>query len=133
LVALIAGLPRTLTHNEFYWTNLVSSRERSAAMMVHYDLLVQGYAYVDVRNLCLSLVLEEAAAFMNAYSATSKAEKLVDCVAAPLVTLHEACARSTFPAWGKGSRRILTTELKQRVDELLETTRKSLEGNSIRA
>lgn len=133
LVALIAGLPRTLTHNDFYWTNLVVSRDRTAAMMVDYDLLGQGYAYVDVRNFCSSLELEAAAAFRNAYGATSEAEKLVDCVAAPLVTLHEACARSTFPAWGKGSRRILTTELKQRVDELLETTRKSLEGNSIRA
>ncbi|MGO1667339.1 hypothetical protein, partial [Flaviflexus sp.] len=39
LVALIAGLRRTLTHNDFYWTNLVVSRDRTAAMMVDYDLL----------------------------------------------------------------------------------------------
>ena len=133
LVSLIAGLSQTLTHNDFYWTNLVVSRDRTAAMMVDYDLLGQGYAYADVRNVCSSLEPEAAVAFRNAYGATSESEKLVDRVVAPLVTLHEACARSTFPSWAKESRRILTTELEQRVDELLVTTRKSLEGNSIRA
>lgn len=55
---LIDSLPRTLTYNDFYWTNLVVSRDYTSAMMLDFNLLGKGYAFADIRNVTSSLNAE---------------------------------------------------------------------------
>ena len=97
--ARIAALCRTLTYNDFYYTNMIVAKDRSAAFMFDYNLLGKGYVYADLRNVTSSLGSAAGDAFLQAYGDYDSAEILVDAVASPLTTLHFACKRNTFPGW----------------------------------
>lgn len=90
---------RTLTYNDFYYTNLAIARDRSAALMFDYNLLGKGYAYSDVRNVLSSLAPQSRDAFLAAYGAVDPLEMAVDDVVSPVVTLCMACRRTQFPDW----------------------------------
>jgi predicted nucleotidyltransferase len=92
-------LPRTLTYNDFYYTNLAVAKDNSSALVFDYNLLGKGYVYSDIRNVCSSLGEEAKAAFLSAYGGYNVHEKAVDDVVSPLVTLHFACQRENFPSW----------------------------------
>ncbi len=99
----INGLPRTLTYNDFYYTNLIVSQDRQTAFMFDYNLLGKGYAYGDIRNVVSSLSDEAAKAFVNAYGMddTFAEQAVADAFLAPIITLCYACKRDSFPAWAK--------------------------------
>lgn len=100
----IDALPRTLTYNDFYWTNLIVSKDKEHAFMFDYNLLGKGIAYGDVRNVTCALSHEAAEAFLEAYGGhIPDLEKKADAFIAPLVTLFGACERHTFPAWAEAS------------------------------
>lgn len=111
--ARILALERTLTYNDFYYTNMIVAKDRSAALMFDYNLLGKGYAYADLRNVTSSLGSAAGDAFVQAYGGYDPAEALVDAVASPLTTLHFACQRSAFPGWA-------AQELEQVKDGTLE-------------
>lgn len=48
---LLRKARRTLTYNDFYYTNMVVAKDKSSALMFDYNLLGKGYAYADVRNV----------------------------------------------------------------------------------
>jgi hypothetical protein len=95
----IASVGRTLTYNDFYYTNMVVAKDLSAAFMFDYNLLGKGYVYADLRNVAYSLGGAAKAAFLGEYGGFDPAEKPVDDVASALTTLHFACQRKTFPGW----------------------------------
>jgi len=99
----IAGLPRTLTYNDFYWTNLVVARNQSSAMMLDFNLLGKGYAYSDLHNVTSSLSPEAAAAFLHEYGEDfgGEEEKAAHGFLSPLVGLVVACERKSFPKWAE--------------------------------
>ena len=99
----IAGLPRTLTYNDFYWTNLVVARDLSSAMMLDFNLLGKGYGYSDLHNVTSSLSPEAAAAFWREYGEDfgGEEEKAAHGFLAPLVGLVVACERKSFPRWAE--------------------------------
>lgn len=100
----IDALPRTLTYNDFYWTNLVVSKDCKSAFMFDYNLLGKGIAYGDVRNVTVSLSRKAAAAFMDEYGDDiAEEQKKADAFIAPLVTLVSACKQENFPSWAKAS------------------------------
>ena len=100
----IDALPRTLTYNDFYWTNLIVSQNCESAFMFDYNLLGKGIAYGDIRNVTSSLSREAAEAFLQEYSDDiAEGEKKADVFIAPLVTLSAACKSDTFPSWAKAS------------------------------
>lgn len=100
----IDALPRTLTYNDFYWTNLIVSKDRERAFMFDYNLLGKGIAYGDIRNVTCALSPEAAEAFLEEYgNAIPQEEKKADAFMAPLVTLFAACEGDTFPAWAEAS------------------------------
>ncbi len=101
----INGLPRTLTYNDFYYTNLIVSQDRQTAFMFDYNLLGKGYAYGDIRNVTSSLSEEAGKAFVNAYDMndTFAEQAIADAFLAPIITLCYACKRDSFPAWAKPS------------------------------
>lgn len=103
----IADLPRTLTYNDFYWTNLVVAKDQSSAMMLDFNLLGKGSAYGDQRNVISSLSAEAADAFLREYGvgedSASEEEKAADAFLSPLVTLVTACESQSFPGWAEQS------------------------------
>ncbi len=100
----IDALPRTLTYNDFYWTNLIVSKTGEDAFMFDYNLLGKGIAYGDIRNVVSSLSPEAAEAFIEEYGCDfSEEEKKADAFIAPLVTLVCACRDEVFPSWAEES------------------------------
>lgn len=100
----IDALPRTLTYNDFYWTNLIVSKNNEYAFMFDYNLLGKGTSYGDIRNVVISLSHEAANAFLQEYGVVfAEEEKKADAFIASLVSLISAYECETFPAWAKAS------------------------------
>lgn len=100
----IDALPRTLTYNDFYWTNLIVSKDCKSAFMFDYNLLGKGIAYGDIRNVTGSLSRKAAEAFMEEYGDDiAEEQKKADAFIAPLVTLFSACEQENFPFWAEAS------------------------------
>lgn len=92
---------RTLTYNDFYYTNMVVAKDNSSALMFDYNLLGKGYAYTDVRNVLSSLSGEAGKAFLDEYGVFEPMEKALDDVVSVVVTLHQACLRGKVPWWAQ--------------------------------
>lgn len=104
----IVKLPRTLTYNDFYWDNLIVSKDKTEAFMFDYNLMGMGMAYGDVRNVISSMGEEAAKAFCDAYGVDGlDEEKLADDFLAHMVTLCIASQREVFPAWAGESLEML--------------------------
>ena len=102
--SLIDVLPRTLTYNDFYYTNLIVAKDYSSAFMFDYNMLGKGIAYGDVRNVTSSLSPEAATVFKNEYNTEGlEAEAFADAFISPLVTLYHACQLRELPLWAKGA------------------------------
>lgn len=114
------GAKRTLTYNDFYYTNLAVSKDGTSAMMFDYNLLGKGYAYADIRNVCSSLSQEAGRAFCEEYGKFDESEVALDEVASVLVTLYFACQKEQFPAWAKGSLAELNSGYADKVGRLIE-------------
>lgn len=100
----IDALPRTLTYNDFYYTNLIVAKDKSEAFLFDYNLLGKGMPYGDIRNVTSSLSEEAAAAFIKEYDMKGMEEQeLADAWMSPLVTLCYACGQEIFPAWAEES------------------------------
>lgn len=99
----IEDLEKTLTYNDFYWTNLAVSNHRKKAIMFDYNLLGIGYRYSDIRNVCSSLSEEAGKVFIKEYGNINKTEKVMDDGLSILITLILAYKRSKFPEWAKES------------------------------
>lgn len=96
----VMSLPRTLTYNDFHFTNLAVARDGSAALVFDYNMLGKGYVYSDIRNVCGHLGNQEARkAFISAYGSYDIKEVVVDDVASILDGLYIACRRQSFPDW----------------------------------
>lgn len=99
LTGLLEKTERTLTYNDFYYTNLAVARDGSAALMFDYNLLGKGYAYADLRNVTASLEGTARDAFWEAYGPFDPAEQKLDAVVSVLVSLILCCRRGALPAW----------------------------------
>jgi predicted nucleotidyltransferase len=97
------SLPRTLTYNDYYYTNLAVRKDGAAALMFDYNLLGKGYVYSDIRNVCSSLGDEAKAAFLAEYGEFDRYEITIDDVASPIVSLFHACEKKVFPQWASSS------------------------------
>lgn len=98
---LLRKVRRTLTYNDFYYTNMVVAKDKSTALMFDYNLLGKGYAYADVRNVLSSLSSEAGKAFLDEYGVYDPLEKALDDVVSVVVTLYLACQRVEFPWWAQ--------------------------------
>jgi len=98
---LLRKARRTITYNDFYYTNMVVAKDKSSALMFDYNLLGKGYAYTDVRNVLSSLSEEAGKAFLDEYGMFDPVEKALDDVVSVVVTLYLACKRDVFPWWAQ--------------------------------
>ncbi len=121
IVSKIKSLPRVLTYNDFYYTNLIVAKDKTSAFMFDYNLLGKGYVYSDIRNVCYSLGEYAKNAFLENYGEFDKSEIIVDDVVSVLVTLYHACQRKNFPAWANSTLNILKTNYENKVQTLLSS------------
>ena len=119
---LLRKTRRTITYNDFYYTNMVVAKDKSSALMFDYNLLGKGYAYTDVRNVLSSLSEEAGKAFLDEYGEFDPIEKALDDVVSVVVTLHLACQRDEFPWWAQA----LLDELNTTFIEKIENMRRVL-------
>lgn len=111
---------RTLTYNDFYYTNMVVARDMSSALMFDYNLLGKGYAYSDLRNVTSSLSDEAGKAFLEEYGNFDSTEKALDDVVTVVVTLYLACQREQFPSWAHSLLDEIGTNFNEKIKVLLE-------------
>jgi len=104
----------TLTYNDFYWTNFVVRKDKTAAMMFDYNLMGRGYRFSDFRNVCWSMPDDVKAAFVDGYNRlyfdkhkhtrveAEEFEARIDDVMGPLFTLLVALTKhENIPNWAK--------------------------------
>ena len=112
----IESMKKTFNYNDFYYMNLVVSKDKSKAFMFDYNLFGKGPAYSDINNVCWSLSEEAKEAFLDEYGKIDEHEKFVAETAMVLSSLFFACKREEFPDWG----RELLEELKTGFDEKIK-------------
>ena len=121
VVSKIRSLPRVLTYNDFYYTNLIVAKDKTSAFMFDYNMLGKGYIYSDIRNVCYSLGENAKRTFLEAYGEFDENEIIVDDVASVLVTLYHACQRKNFPDWANSTLNELKTDYENKVQILLNS------------
>lgn len=116
--AVLSKAKRTLTYNDFYYTNMAVAKDGSAALMFDYNLLGKGYAYADIRNVLSSLSDEAQLAFLDEYGAFDPTQKILDDVVSPVITLYFACKRDVFPSWAKPLLEEINTSYIAKIEKL---------------
>lgn len=120
VIAAIRSAERTLTYNDFYYTNLIVSKDKSEAFMFDYNLLGKGYVLSDLRNVTYHMNEAAANAFLTAYGSYNKDEILIDRVTSTLTTLIFACRREEWPEWAdEPLDRVCSGKLLQDIEHLL--------------
>lgn len=111
-LATAAELPRTLTYNDFGWTNLAVDELTSRVLVFDYNLLGTNYRYADLRNVTSQLSQRAGAAFLAEYDrllalrglARDPREAEVDEPLSHLASLVLASRARDLPAWAEPSR-----------------------------
>ncbi len=113
---LISEIKQTFNYNDFYWTNLLVSKDKSAAIPFDYNLLGAGFRYNDIRNVSSSLSKEAETVFLNEYNRLYEEkhgrsrnkeefkEQRIDKVTSVLISLIEAFKRKDFPSWANSAK-----------------------------
>lgn len=115
---LLRKARRTITYNDFYYTNMVVAKDKSSALMFDYNLLGKGYAYTDVRNVLSALSEKAGKAFLDEYSEFDPVEKALDDVVSVVVTLYLACLRDEFPWWARALLDEMDTTFIKKIERL---------------
>lgn len=116
----IESMKKTFNYNDFYFTNLVVSKDKSKAFMFDYNLFGKGPAYSDINNVCWSLSEEAEKAFLDEYGKIDGHEKFVQEIAMVLSSLFFACKREEFPDWGMELLEELKTGFEEKIKEMLD-------------
>ena len=101
LLQKLSEVPKTLTYNDFYYTNLAVSRDGTSALMFDYNLLGQGMAASDVRNVTYAFSEKAKNAFLREYGPIDPKEALLDQVTGTLTALYMACLGEILPSWAE--------------------------------
>jgi len=117
---LLHNARRTITYNDFYYTNMVVAKDKSSALMFDYNLLGKGYAYADIRNVLSSLSEKAGKAFLEEYGEFDPLEKTLDDVVSVVSTLFFACQRDKFPRWAQALLDELDTTFIEKMRILME-------------
>lgn len=133
LNTLISETMQTFNYNDFYWTNLIVSKDKSAAMPFDYNLLGAGFRYNDIRNVSWSLSKGAGTVFLNEYNRLYKdkygysrneedfKEQQIDKVTSVLVSLITAFEQKNFPSWANSAKdAVINGDLLKAAISLLE-------------
>lgn len=108
----------TITYNDFYWTNLIVSKDKKSAMMFDYNFMGKGYRLSDLQNVCWSMSDDAKKTFKNEYNRQylekykinrtkeESFEKSIDDVAGAVYALIIAyTANKEFPDWANNNKK----------------------------
>ena len=99
LQALLSQARKTLTYNDFYYTNLAVARDGKAAFMFDYNLLGLGFPAMDLRNVTSSMNEEAGKAFLRAYGPVDPLEVKLNEIISPITGLLIGMERKPLPPW----------------------------------
>jgi aminoglycoside phosphotransferase (APT) family kinase protein len=117
---LVDNMPKTLTYNDFYYTNMVVAKDKNESFMFDYNLLGKGFPCADLINVTYDLSENAKSAFMSEYGEYDKNEMALAQITGILFTLIFACGkRRVLPDWAK-------QELKKSTDGDLYSVLKTL-------
>ena len=105
---LINSTPKTLTYNDFYYTNMIVAKDKNEAFMFDYNLLGKGFACADLVNVTYEISETAKAAFFTEYGEYDPKEMQLVKITGTLFALITACKRTVFPDWAKGELETLT-------------------------
>lgn len=91
----------TITYNDFYYGNVIVSRDLTSAFMFDYNFLGKGLAYSDIANVLTGLEPKMHDSFLKAYGEFIETEKEIDKIVSPIIALVIAFKRNEFPNWAK--------------------------------
>ena len=97
------AIPRTLTYNDFYYTNMIVSKDESEAFMFDYNLLGKGCYICDIKNVTYWYSEENKKLFMDTYGKVDNKLFVIDDIVAPITSLSIAMKQNAFPDWAKES------------------------------
>lgn len=117
---MLLSVRRTLTYNDFYYTNMIVAKDQSSALMFDYNLLGKGYAYSDLRNVISVLSPQAKDVFLSEYGVFDSFEAAVDDVVSPVVALHIACQRKQFPVWATKLIEEVSTTFSSKIQHLID-------------
>lgn len=110
---------KTITYNDFYHVNMVVSKDLKEAFMFDYNMLGEGLAYGDIRNVLSCLNEEMSALFIKTYGPFSPYEEAIDGVIGDLFSLLVAYERVSFPKWAQASLdKLLSGQLADRIKHI---------------
>ena len=104
---MMDSAPRTITYNDFYYTNLAVRKDLTQALMFDYNLLGKGICASDIRNVTCWFTDEGRDLFLSEYGEADRRLMLLDDICSPVVSLCSAMKRGIFPSWAKGAIRDL--------------------------
>jgi len=106
---LIDDTPKTLTYNDFYYTNMVVAKDKSEAYMFDYNFLGKGFPCADLINVTYDLSDSAKTAFLKEYGVYDSKEMSLAQITGILFTLIFACKRrEVMPDWAKQELKKLT-------------------------
>ncbi len=117
---MLQSRKKTLTYNDFYYTNMVVAKDRSSALMFDYNLLGKGYIYSDLRNVTSMLSPKVQNVFLTEYGYFDPLEAALDDVVGLVVSLHNACRRKDFPIWATSLIEDVNTTLDPKIQHLID-------------
>ena len=101
--------PKTLCYNDFYYTNMAVAREKSAALMVDYNLLGKGCCVNDIMNVTYWFTDRERALFLREYGGVDEGLIELQNLISPVISLVSAVDRGIFPDWAEEAKEELLT------------------------
>lgn len=99
IVRFLNETKKTITYNDFYYTNMIVAKDKSEAFMFDYNLLGKGYAASDIKNVTVALSEDGKEAFVGGYGKVDKVEVILHEVIGTVATLFMACNKESFPEW----------------------------------
>lgn len=94
---------KTITYNDFFYGNMIVSKDLKEAFMFDYNFLGEGLKYFDVSNVISQLTPSNKKLFIMNYGSVNGYEIEVNRNLSHIIALVIAYQRDVFPNWAKVS------------------------------
>lgn len=102
--------PKTLCYNDFYFTNMAVSKDKTEALMFDYNYLGKGCPINDFTNVAYWFTEEEKALFLKEYGGMDMSLIGLQETISPVIDLVSALKRGIFPDWAEEARQRLIAD-----------------------
>lgn len=133
LRARMDAAPKTLCYNDFYYTNMAVSKDKSEALMFDYNYLGKGCPINDFTNVTYWFTEDEKALFLSEYGGMDMSLLELQETISPVIDLVSAVKRGIFPDWAEEAKReLIADELRGRQIGFFDTADLFTDGISLR-